>query len=419
VIDLKSIISPKDYKTFAGPDWPSYQEIVQGQPAKSAPIQTEVDEFVQMMKQTYQELTQSGSALAQQNQQRQQQVFYDKQMSTSPGCRIPWNTMGVNSNGDVFICSSPSWIPLFVGNLLAVDDVYNVLNSDVAQSIRQEILQGRYYYCNNQICSFFSNIDPGTYQRTPLINHAPHPLNSKPELLVNQIPTNLIFDFDYTCNFRCPSCRTQLINNNKHHVIRPINDRIVEKIKHQVIDRIENQLVSIRWCGGEPFISDVYNNLLNYIIDSGKTNIKHIIQTNGSYLQAKADMLMRLLPTVTELRVSFDAATAETYNKTRVGGDWDLLIHNVKWLQQHLMSNSSTTRLSADYVIQIDNYKEIPEFVKLCETLGIQHINFQKMWNWGTWPQQEFDDKNIYNPKHPLYNDLKDTFKKAGRKILF
>ena len=156
-----------------------------------------------------------------------------------------------------------------------------------------------------------------------------------------------------------------------------------------------------------------------YIIDSGKTNIKHIIQTNGSYLQAKADMLMRLLPTVTELRVSFDAATAETYNKIRVGGDWDLLIHNVKWLQQYLMSNSSTTRLSADYVIQIDNYKEIPEFVKLCETLGIQHINFQKMWNWGTWPQKEFDDKNIYNPEHPLYNDLKDMFKKAGRKILF
>ena len=238
-------------------------------------------------------------------------------------------------------------------------------------------------------------------------------------LTVLQIPKNLIFDFDYTCNFKCPSCRTELINNNKHHIIRPTNNRLVEKIKHLIIDNIQSQPVEIRWCGGEPFISDVYEELFEYISNTNKHNIQHIIQTNGSYLKSKADMLKRLLPTVKELRISFDAATPETYQKIRVNGDWDLLIENVCWTKKLIDQLQIKTSLTADFVVQLDNYKEIPAFVQLCKDLGIKHINFQKMWNWGTWAQPVFDSKNVYDSAHPLYNDLKNTFEKINRKILF
>jgi sulfatase maturation enzyme AslB (radical SAM superfamily) len=202
-------------------------------------------------------------------------------------------------------------------------------------------------------------------------------------------------------------------------VIRPINNRIVEKIKHLIIDKINTQPVEIRWCGGEPFISEVYLELFDYIIDSKKHNIQHIIQTNGSYLKSKSHMIEKLLPTIKELRISFDAATAETYGKIRVNGDWDLLIDNVRWTKALIDQHNAPVQLTADFVVQLDNYKEIPAFVQLCNDLGIEHINFQKMWNWGTWPQHVFDDKNIYNSEHLLYNELTDTFNKTGRKILF
>jgi sulfatase maturation enzyme AslB (radical SAM superfamily) len=415
--DLKKIISIKDYRTFAGPDWPAYDSIVAGVASDSTVIQQEIDEFVAMMRQTFDEINQSGDSLAEQNQQRQQQVFYDKHYTGATQCRVPWNTLGVNNNGDVFLCSSPSWIPKFAGNILKTDDIYQVLNSTMAQQIRQEISAGRYYYCNNKICSFFAKIDPATYQSSP--QHTDSPLPFVDQKAVTAIPANLIFDFDYTCNFKCPSCRTQLINNNKHHVIRPVNNSIVQKIKHLIIDKIENQAVEIRWCGGEPFISEVYQDLFEYIICADKPNIQHIIQTNGSYLRSKASTVQKLLPTTKELRISFDAATAETYQKIRVNGDWDLLISNVRWVQDYIAGSQLSTRVSADFVVQLDNYKEIPAFVDLCDDLGIQHINFQNMWNWGTWPQQEFDNKNIYNPAHPLYSQLTEMFEKTGRKILF
>jgi molybdenum cofactor biosynthesis enzyme MoaA len=193
----------------------------------------------------------------------------------------------------------------------------------------------------------------------------------------------------------------------------------VEKIKQLIIDQIDHQSVEIRWCGGEPFISEVYLDLFEYIIATKKTKIQHVIQTNGSYLRSKSQLVEKLMPTIKELRVSFDAATAETYQKIRTNGDWDLLISNVQWIINLIAQSNAATKVTADFVVQRGNYKEIPAFVQLCNSLGIQHINFQKMWNWGTWPQQVFEHNNIYDPAHPLYNELAETFEKAGRKILF
>jgi len=419
--DLGKIISYKDYQNFAGPDWPSYQSIIEQQYITDNGTQKEVDKFVKMMTQTYQELTLPGSELAASNQQRQNQIFFDKKININQRCSVPWNTLGINANGEIFICVSPSWIPKFVGNIQKINNIYEALNSDTALQIRNEIVNNRYFYCNNQICNFFKNIPSELYNTQPDNDHqslVALPDSIDDQLQVTAIPRDLIFDFDYTCNFKCPSCRTELINNNKHHVIRKINDNIVDKIKTLVIDQIDNQSISIRWCGGEPFISESYLTLMNYILDTGKTNIQHIIQTNGSYLQSKQDLLQKLLPSTHEVRISFDAATEATYQKIRVNGQWDLLLDNVRWFKQFVSKNNFSTQISADFVVQLDNYREMPLFVKLCAQLGIDNIRFQKMWNWGTWPQAVFDSKNVYNPTHSKFAELQDIFKQINREMV-
>jgi len=414
---LKQIIDPRIYQTQAGPDWPTFEDFVAGVGSTNLVIQQELDQFVREQTENYQAITLSGDSIAQGNQQRQQQVFFDKQLTQTAPCQIPWNTLGINSNGQVYICLSPSWIPKFVGNILQCTDIYDVLNSPMAQRIRQEILAGRYYYCNNQICDFFKTIDSESYTTLP-VDQKPMPFTASPELLVNQIPGNLIFDFDYTCNFRCPSCRTDVINWNKDHVIRGINNGIAHQIKTLIIDRIDQQPVDIRWCGGEPFISEVYMDLMNYIVATGKTNIQSTIQTNGSYLKKHAAFLSGFLPHVKELRISFDAGTATTYSQLRVNGDWATLLDNVRFVKQLIDQQRFATQLTADFVVQANNYKEIPEFVKTCQDLGVTNINLQKMWNWGTTTQDEFDRNNVYNPAHPDYNDLKQVSESVGQRII-
>lgn len=416
MINLRDIVDPLSYKAFSGPDWPSFDDVVDNKISHLPHIAKEVAEFVQMQQQNYHAITASGGDLELANQQRQQQQFYDKQYSGSP-CRVPWDTLGINANGDAYICSSPSWIPLFVGNILEVEDIFELLNSNKAQRIRQEILAGRYYYCNNKICNFFAGKSPDLYNDTgsqePLLEEFTEATK------VRHLPKNLILDFDYTCNLHCGSCRTQTINFNNDHVRRPINFRIVEKIKRLIIDQIDQQPMSIRWCGGELFISAAYLDLLEYISAQNKSTIKHIIQTNGHYLQSRQQLIQQLAPHIQSFWVSFDAATADTYHRVRRGGSWDQLLKNVHWLMNFLKSNQYKFSVSATFVVQLDNYKEIPQFVELCSTFNIKDILLQKMWNWGTWPQKEFDKNNIYNPQHPLYADLSKMFAQAKQTIKY
>lgn len=412
----KILVDEKTYRIFKGSDWPEFNDFIDNNYQVNAQIVNEIDQFIAILQEKYNNIaTPKTVELSLSNQKRQEQVFFDKHYAGSK-CNIPWKTLGVNNNGNAYICASPSWVPIFVGNLFESTDIYNILNSHKSLKIRQEISAGRYYYCNTRICDFFNFKDTTSYQSKSLNDTDLKELDfeDSPELYVNEIPTNLIFDFDYTCNFKCPSCRTEIQNWNADHIRRPINDSLVEKIKHLIIDKIQDQSISIRWCGGEPFMSDVYVELFNYIISTGKTNIQNIIQTNGSLFTAKKDLVKAFLPYVSDLRISFDAGCAETYGLTRVGGDWDRLIENVKFVVALIKEHNFKTVVSADYVVQKNNYKDLPQFVEVCKELDIRVNITHKMWNWGTWDDETFNDMNIYHPKHPLYQDLKTYFELAN-----
>ena len=370
-----AFIGERDYRAFAGGSWPTFAEFQAGVQAQDPEIQNEIESFVSMMQQTFQEIHQPTEKLAADNQVRQGQTFFNKNYMPN-GCRVPWTTLGINANGNAFICLSPSWIPKYVGNILETEDIWQLLNSTTAQQIRQEVYHGRYYYCNNQICSFFAGVKPADYTAQNGSDTEPLPFESRPEYQVHEIPRDLIFDFDYTCNFHCPSCRTAVANNNKNHIVRTMNDQIVERIKTEIIDRVGTQPINIRWAQGEPFISEPYLELFRYIAEVNKPNIKHTIHTNGSYLKSKKDLLAKLLPSTRELRISFDAATAETYADVRRGGVWEILLDNVIWVKRYIEENNLATQITADFVVQRLNYKEIPAFEQLCKQLGIQHIQY-------------------------------------------
>lgn len=410
--DLRTVIDPRAYRDFAGPDWPSLEDIIAGRVSAIPEIADEVADFVRMQRENYSHITQSGAVLAQANQQRQGQQFYDKQY-LGPHCRAPWNTVSINANGDAYNCDCPSWVPVVIGNILQVNDIFDLLNSTAAQSIRQEILAGRYYYCNNRICGFFTAKNPQQYRSTPTVDQPLPPVFSAAAQVQN-LPTDLILDFDYTCNLHCGSCRTEVLNYNADHVRRPINDQIAQKIKTLIIDRVTRPMM-IRWCGGEPFISAVYLDLLEYIAQQQNPAIQHTIQTNGHYLQSRSELIHSLAPTIAQFKISFDAATADTYAVVRRGGSWNHLINNVKWLLQQTWPFEVT----ADFVVQRDNYREIPAFVELCSELGIKHINWQKMWNWGTWGTEEFQQRNVYDAQHPEYPALCEQFALAKQTMRY
>jgi hypothetical protein len=90
----------------------------------------------------------------------------------------------------------------------------------------------------------------------------------------------------------------------------------------------------------------------------------------------------------------------------RVNGQWETLLENTRWIVNLVKEQQLPLLITADFVVQRDNYKEIVLFKQLCADLGIQQINFQKMWNWYTWPLDEFVQQNVYDPAHPEYEQV-------------
>jgi len=332
------------------------------------------------------------------------QILFDKQVRGHK-CTAPTQQMVVNQNGLTYICPSPAWLPKSIGSVLDYTDFFDLLNSYEARQIRSEIDLGRYSYCNHKICNFFNNQNIKVTESSdpvPLLTDDQFTTTS----LVTTLPYEICFDFDYTCNFKCPSCRTDIINNNLGPA-KLANDRIVEKIKHVILDKyIEtNTPLHLRWAGGEPFVSHAYSELWEYISNNGKY-FSHTIQTNGSYLKKRKDILTKMFPTILELRVSFDAGTKETYEKIRLNGIWEDLLDNCEFVVQLKTKYGFKTNLQTDFVVQYDNFREIPAYINLAKQLGFTHIRLSRMWNWDTWSTDEFNKLNVTDSNHPCYTEL-------------
>ena len=65
-----------------------------------------------------------------------------------------------------------------------------------------------------------------------------------------------------------------------------------------------------------------------------------------------------------------------------------------------------------NFVIQRDNFREMPDFVRLAKTLGVDSINFQHMNNFGNLKKKQFLGKRlIVNNEyfdHELWEILQD-----------
>ena len=48
--NLHLYVTQQDYNNLAGPDWPHYDDFLQGHKAKELHVQQEIDDFVQMFK---------------------------------------------------------------------------------------------------------------------------------------------------------------------------------------------------------------------------------------------------------------------------------------------------------------------------------------------------------------------------------
>jgi wyosine [tRNA(Phe)-imidazoG37] synthetase (radical SAM superfamily) len=185
-------------------------------------------------------------------------------------------------------------------------------------------------------------------------------------------------------------------------------DSLSEKMLVPLIEHAEK--VSI--CGsGDPFASMHFRNLLiDYCKNTQDKTRKLALQTNALLCDKKAWDSIGLYGHVQRVAVSIDAAHEDTYNIVRRGGNFKRVHENMRFLSD-LHQAGEFNRLLTCFVVQMENFREMAEFVHQSKAWGVTCVEFSQIRNWGTFSPEEFARQNVASRDHPMHHELLEMLK--------
>ena len=332
-------------------------------------------------------------------------------------CSKLYTWLEVDMYGNAWMCC-PAWLPYSIGNILK-DSIEDIWNGPKAQELRNQIFTGKWGYCQSSFCPWIQagtlpditdviKSTSGRYSQTEI-----SALKNK-SLLSTQLPTHINFSNDESCNLKCPSCRQEKIlftSGPLYDQRKKINDKIIETFLTTPTDRHFSIFVT---GSGDPWASKIYREMLYNLDGNNFPNLEISMQTNGVMYTPKLwNRINKIHKNLRHCRISFDAATKETYEgKTRLNGDWDVLLSNCDFLDKR-STELSEFRILYDFVVQYDNYKEMKKYIELVQERFPNHyeICFSMVADWGTWSAEDYNSKCIWKEDHPEHQSFLECLK--------
>lgn len=318
-------------------------------------------------------------------------------------CSKPFEFLEISESGEARVCCS-AWLPQSIGNL-SKNSIADLWNSQTAKAIRNSIHDGTFDYCRWSNCpEIAGNTLPQKNQITdPLLRKV---IDDRATIL-EFLPKMYNLSYDDSCNLTCPSCRNikiNVVNGEKYEFRKQIQLKLIET----VFGTSNTQDVILNITGsGDPFASKLFREFLLGIDGEKFPNVKINFQTNGIMFTPKYfDLLHKIHANINSCIVSFDAATENTYNKTRRGGNWNKLLTNMDMINNKRESGIIKW-LGVEFVVQMLNYKEVPQLVTLLDRYpAIDKITFSLINNWGTYSAEEFESHAIWKSHHPEFRNF-------------
>ena len=316
-------------------------------------------------------------------------------------CPAPFTTAEVTANGNVIICCD-AWLPVPVGNVLQ-NTLSEIWTGHKLNTLRGTILDGTYKYCNSSTCQLLTNIkEANFFPKGHVIEYS-------------TLPNRILFSVDSSCNLYCPSCRLEKrISLNATATQQSYN--IISNVLNDVFAEPHNKHIVIGFDGsGEVFGSAVYRRIFetNPIFKNLEQwpNVKFWFMTNGVMMTEKTQRtLSRMFDKADDIHISIDAGDKESYDKVRLGGDWDLLWKNIDYLYKTLLSQRPDIKWMWQIVMQQDNYKSFPALVERAYAYSnnLPMIHISPILNWGTFSNAEFNMRAIWKSESDEYNAMQD-----------
>lgn len=311
-------------------------------------------------------------------------------------CSKPFETLSIRDDGSCWMCCT-DWLPYSIGNLneQSFDEIWH---GDRANLIRESILDGSFRYCNHSTCGDISD-----NKLDDLVG----------EPSATNFPTHIMFENDNSCNLECPSCRTKKIydyQGDDYERKLALHNKIINIVfnsphdKHIVLDITGS---------GDPFGSKIFRDFLYNFDPTPWPNLILDLQTNGVMLTpTNWKRIEKWHNKIRAIRISFDAASEETYNVVRKGGHWDTLLQNCSFINNEAATRSNIYVLT-QFVVQDINFQEMVSYIKMIleKFPNFYSIGFQLVDNWNTWDKTTYNQRAIWHQDHPRHKDFLELLK--------
>jgi hypothetical protein len=315
-------------------------------------------------------------------------------------CPMPFTHLSTSYKGDAFACCCSAWVPYPVGNVIDAPSAEAVWNSAGAQEIRRSVHEGDYTYCSRTLCSFIAaRTLPSKAEITdPVLRR----YIDERTVIVPESPAMMQLNHDPSCNLACPSCRTDIITAG------PDEQRVYVDAADRVLLPLLRTMDGMTYIsgGGEAFASAHYRKILASLNRPEFPGLHVFLITNAQLLNARRWAEFPNLPEmIGNLSISIDAARAETYERLRRPGKWNVLMENLE-LMAEMRAAGKIPRLQLNFVVQADNFRELPELIALGDRFGADSFWLQRLTNYGAFTEPVFEQADVTSPLHPDHAEL-------------
>ena len=319
-------------------------------------------------------------------------------------CKEPFYKIEIETNGDVCLCCQ-TWHPKIVGNLFK-NTIEEIWQGKEAQLVRASIIDQSYKYCSLDICPAWIS---KTIPEDELINELHPGWNDGVATTQFRLPEEVKFNFDNSCNLWCPSCRTDRVQYNPEHHKYSQAEHILNQIKLAYLSKPSTAKFGFTiTSSGDAIGSHLYRNFLLSLDGEQFPNMRLIILTNGVMLTEKViNQMARIHKNIKQITISVDAATADTYNIVRAGGDFEQLQKNIEYLNQ--CRTLAHVNLAYTFVVQRDNFKEMKQFADWMLKYPRSKIRFTRIVQFNNQAKSHFRDQNLWSPAHKDHNEFFDA----------
>ena len=70
------------------------------------------------------------------------------------------------------------------------------------------------------------------------------------------------------------------------------------------------------------------------------------------------------------------------------------------------ISEKLINELRIDYVVQENNFREMPLVIEIGKKNNVDTVYFSLIVNWGTWTNEQYMYRAVYSKNHPEYDDF-------------